>query len=447
MNMSLRDQIIEKIKNAGVVGAGGAGFPTHVKVNADVDTVLVNAAACEPLLESDTYLLSAETGAFVDGLVALVECVGAKQGLICLKGKHKKAMAAVAEAVGHDATGRLRFFELGDYYPAGDEHVLVKEATGRTVPEAGIPLNVGVVVCNVETVLNIARALKDQPVTDRYMTIAGEVVTPMVVKVPLGSMVSELIAFAGGAKIPDFRVIDGGPMMGRVLENSEQPITKTTSGILVLPAGHNVVAGKTMDPDKLRRITSVVCCQCSWCSDLCPRYLLGHQLRPHLLMRALGKNMENAEIRKEALLCSECGICEKFACPMKISPREVNVQIKRELAKKGIRWKTDGTALKTHPFRDVRKVPTSRLMQRLDVARYDSHPVFSNLVFRPTMVRIPLQQHIGAPASAVVSEGAYVRKGDLIGDIPAGAMGARIHASIDGTVISVANGFVTIKAD
>ena len=445
--MSLRAQIVEKIKNAGVVGAGGAGFPTHVKVNADVDTVLVNGAACEPLLESDTYLLSAETAIFMEGLVALVECVGAKQALICLKGKHKKAMAAVAEAVSRDASGRLKLFELGDYYPAGDEHVLVKEATGRTVPEAGIPLNVGVVVCNVETVINIARALKDLAVTDRYMTITGEVGIPMIVKVPLGSMVTDLIAFAGGAKIPDYRVIDGGPMMGRVLENREQSITKTTSGILVLPASHNVVTGKTMDPDKLRRITSVVCCQCSWCSDLCPRNLLGHQLRPHLLMRALGKNMEDAEIRKEALLCSECGICEKFACPMKISPREVNVQIKRELAKKGIRWQASGAALKTHPFRDVRKIPTSRLMQRLDVARYDSHPVLSDRVFTPAQVRIPLQQHIGAPALAVVSEGAFVRKGDLIGDIPSGSLGARIHASIDGTVISAVNGFVTIKAD
>jgi Na+-translocating ferredoxin:NAD+ oxidoreductase RnfC subunit len=256
-----------------------------------------------------------------------------------------------------------------------------------------------------------------------------------------------VIAFAGGVKTGDFRVVDGGPMMGRVLKDTDQPVTKTTSGILVLPSEHNVVAGKVMDPEKLRRLTSVVCCQCSWCSDLCPRNLLGHQLRPHMLMRALGKGMEDAEIRKEALLCSECGICEKFACPMKISPREVNMQIKKELGKKGIRWKPSGKELKFHPFRDVRMVPTSRLIQRLDVARYDSHPQISEREFRPSVVRIPLQQHIGAPAVATVSDGAYVRKGDLIGEIPAGSLGARVHASIEGTVESVLNGFVIIKAD
>jgi Na+-translocating ferredoxin:NAD+ oxidoreductase RnfC subunit len=445
--MSSRTQAVGKIKAAGVVGAGGAGFPTHVKVDAEVDTVLVNGAACEPLLESDTYLLEEEIDTFVAGLVTVIECTGAKQGYICLKGKHKKAVSIVKKAVAQDATGRLKLFELGDYYPAGDEHVLVREVTGRTVPEAGIPLNVGVVVCNVETVFNIARAMGEQPVTDRYLTVAGEVGKPMIVRVPVGSLVSEVIAFAGGAKTGDFRVVDGGPMMGRVLKDTDQPVTKTTSGILVLPSEHNVVAGKVMDPEKLRRLTSVVCCQCSWCSDLCPRNLLGHQLRPHMLMRALGKGMEDAEIRKEALLCSECGICEKFACPMKISPREVNMQIKKELGKKGIRWKPSGKELKLHPFRDVRMVPTSRLIQRLDVARYDSHPQISEREFRPSVVRIPLQQHIGAPAVATVSDGAYVRKGDLVGEIPAGSLGARVHASIEGTVESVLNGFVIIKAD
>ncbi len=304
----------------------------------------------------------------------------------------------------------------------------------------------GVVVCNVETVFNIAGAMKGSAVTDRYMTVAGEVANPMVVKVPLGSLVSEVIEFAGGPTIPDFRVIDGGPLMGRVLTDTDRPITKTTSGIIVLPPDHNVVTGKIKDPDKLRRLTRVVCCQCTRCTDLCPRSLLGHQLRPHMLMRSLGKNMEHAEIRKEALLCSECGICEKFACPMMISPREVNAQIKRELAKENVRWQPSGKELKNHPFRELRQVPTSRLMQRLDVARYDTHPELAEREFKPSVVKIALHQHIGAPAVATVTEGDPAKKGDLVGEVPEGALGAKVNASIDGTVLSVASGVVTIKA-
>ncbi len=438
-------QTIDKIREAGVVGAGGAGLPTQVKVNASVDTVLVNGASCEPLLASDPYLMEHEVDTLVRGLEAVMECTGASKGCICLKGKHAAAMASVRNAVSQTG-GRISAVELGDFYPAGDEQVLVYEVLGRTVPERGLPLQVGAVVSNVETVFNVARALEGKPVTHRYLTVAGEIAHPMVVKAPIGTPVQDVLAFAGGPTINEYRVVDGGPMMGKVVPDvARAVVTKTTSGLLVLPPDHNVVARKVMDANKLRHFTNTCCCQCSRCTDLCPRHLLGHSLHPHKLMRVFANQEMEAAAAKEALLCSECGICEKFACPMGLSPREVNAQIKRVLMQGGVKWQNTGRELEANPFREERRAPTSRLIWHLGVAEYDTHPGYAGEI-TSAMVRIPLRQHIGAPAVCVVSEGAHVQCGDVIGEIPENAMGARVHASISGVVESVADGVVTIKA-
>ena len=442
---SMKEQTIEKIKTAGVVGAGGAGLPTHIKANATVDTVLVNGASCEPLLMSDPYLMEKELPTMIRGLKAVVDCVGATKGIICLKGKHAEAVRSVQKAVPQELGNWLEYFVLEDFYPAGDEHVLVNEVLGRTVPEAGIPLQVGAVVSNVETLYNIALALDGQPVTERYLTVSGEVRNPMVLKVPVGTLVSEVIAHAGGALIKDYKVVDGGPMMGRVLPNADQPVTKTTSGLLVLPSDHTVVARKIMNPAQVRRITNTICCQCSFCTDLCPRNLLGHNLHPHKLMRLLEGDVASNPLAREALLCSECGICEKFACPMLVSPREVNAQIKQALRASNIRWEGTGKPPVNSMFRTSRHIPTKRLVQRLNLDKYEDHPPFAG-TYTPSAVQIPLHQHIGAPSTCVVAVGDRVRKGDVIGEIPEGAMAARVHASIDGLVTSIANGRVSIKA-
>lgn len=442
----MRTQIIEKIRNNGVVGAGGAGLPTHIKADASVDTVLINGASCEPLLMSDPYLLEHEGKTLIRGLLALMDCVGAPKGLICLKGKHAHAMQAIGKASARYGKKRTEVVELGDFYPAGDEQVLVHEVLGRTVPERGLPLHVGAVVSNVESVLNIAHALHDVPVTHRYLTVAGEVRTPMVVKVPVGTSVMDIIAFAGGATIPHYCIIDGGPMMGRVLHDSASAsVTKTTSGLLLLPEEHNVVARKVMEPARVRKITVDICCQCTRCTDLCPRNLLGHSLHPHKIMRVLPNYECESDIAKEALLCSECGICEKFACPMGLSPREVNAQIKQILMREKIQWSSNSHSLQVNPFREYRRIPTKRLIERLDVVAYDSHPAYAG-EFTPPSVAIHLKQHIGAPAVCCVSVGDTVSIGDLIGEIPENAMAARVHASISGTVISIDNSTVTIKA-
>lgn len=437
--------IVDAIRQAGVVGAGGAGLPTHVKADATAQTVLVNGASCEPLLMSDPYLMEEQVDVMLRGLEAMIDCTGANRGVVCLKGKHAAATKSVREAVARRGQGRLEAFEMGDFYPAGDEQVMVYEVLGGIVPERGIPLQIGAVVSNVESLFNIAHALDGKPVTHRYLTVGCEVVRPMVVRVPVGTRVAEVLNFAGGTTISEYRVVDGGPMMGRVLPDADQPVTKTTSGLLVLPPDHNVVNRKVMDPHVVKRLTNTVCCQCSQCTDLCPRNLLGHKLHPHKLMRVLDGQTISNPVAKEALLCSECGICEKFACPMGLSPREVNAMLKQELMKAGIKWEYDGRPLATSRFREERRIPTSRLVSRLGLADYEAHPPFAG-DFEPTEVRIPLKQHIGAPALSVVSVGQSVNVGDLIGEIPEGAMGARVHASIKGTVSAVENGIITIKA-
>lgn len=441
----MKATILEKIRNAGVVGAGGAGLPAHVKADATVDTVLVNGASCEPLLMSDPHLMEAEIDTMLSGLKTLMDCTGAAKGIVCLKGKHKEAMQSVKAAVAREAGGKLEVFELGDFYPAGDEHVMVNEVLGRVVPERGIPLQVGAVVSNVESLYNMALAMQDKPVTHRYLTVTGEVKKHAVLKVPVGTPVSDVLDWAGGPTIADYKIVDGGPMMGRVLPDASRPVTKTTSGLIVLPPDHNVVARKIMDPERVRRITSTICCQCSMCTDLCPRNLLGHSIHPHKLMRVPKGQAATSAIAREALLCSECGVCEKFACPMLVSPREVNAQIKQVLMKEGIRWEAQPRELKASAFRAARHIPTARLIQRLGIAAYDTHPHYAGEL-HPGMVKIPLSQHIGAPALCVVKAGDRVKCGDLIGEIPEKAMGARVHASIDGVVSSVDNGMVTIKS-
>ena len=438
--------IINRVREAGVVGAGGAGFPTQVKLQSQVERVLGNGASCEPLLMSDPYLMEEEADRLLRGLLLAMECTGAPQGTLCLKGKHPKALAVLRDKVGRGAYEKIDLFELADFYPAGDEQVLVYEVMRRVVPEGGLPLQVGAVVCNVETLLNIARAVEEgRPVIERYLTVGGEVGEPLILKVPIGLSVGEVIELAGGARLRDFRVVLGGPMMGQVVSDLSTPVSKTTSGILVLAPDHPVVVDKIKDPVRLRNITRLACCQCSRCTDMCPRFLLGHSLNPHKIMRQLGSSSPAArEIQKDALICSECGVCEKYACPMMISPREVNAQIKRELLTQGVKRPTVREDYRPSAFREGRRIPTQRLMERLQIKKYDQHPRFDSREIPVDRVSIPLKQHLGAPARAVVKPGDRVKRGDLLGEIPDQALGARIHASLAGRVVSV-DGQVVIQ--
>ncbi|MBT8363062.1 MAG: 4Fe-4S dicluster domain-containing protein [Deltaproteobacteria bacterium] len=435
----MRADIVDKVRAAGVVGAGGAGFPTHVKLQFEVQRVLGNGASCEPLLTSDPYLMTHQPGLVLDGLLTVMDCTGSEDGTLCLKSKHTQALTALRQKICENGcAGRISVFELADFYPAGDEFILVNEVLSRIVPEGGIPLNVLAVVSNVESLLNISHAMAGKPVTDRYLTVCGEVHKPVVCKVPIGTPANVVIDLAGGPKITDYGIVMGGPMMGKVLSSGSNPITKTTSGIIVLHPHHNIIRDKQRGLDQMRFIAKSACTQCSRCTDLCPRYLIGHALEPHRIMRHLAYTPGMiGEVLEDALICSECGVCEKFACPMMLSPREINAAVKQKLLKEGIKREPKRETYQVSPFNETRKIPLKRLMERLEVTRYDTHPPFYGDDIQVKRVNIPLQQHLGKPAVPVVRAGDRVKKGDLIGEIPEGELGARVHASIEGKVESV----------
>ncbi|SFL36368.1 4Fe-4S dicluster domain-containing protein [Pelosinus propionicus] len=434
----MRDEIVAAVKAAGVVGAGGAGFPTHVKINAAVEFVIVNGAECEPLLRAHQHIMAAESTKMVLGLKTVMLATGAKRGYIGLKRKYEEATKNLQAAIKEIGEQEIELFFLPDIYPAGDEQVLVHEVTGRIVPEGGIPLHVGVVVANVETLINIADALKGQGVTDKYVTVGGAVAKPVTLKVPIGMKVQELITLAGGALVNPYAIIDGGPMMGKLI-TADASVTKTTGGILILPMDHSLITQKNTTWQMIANRAKAVCCNCLACTDVCPRHLLGHSLEPHRIMQAIGKGqVGESAIFSRALLCSECGACDTFGCSMGLSPRRVNAELKKQLGKAGIKNPHNNKPQQTLSTRINRLIPTKRLTARLGIAQYDvKAPLSANEVIAKE-VTLPLSQHIGAPALPIVKVGDTVKKGDLIGIIPEGAaVGANLHASISGEICRV----------
>lgn len=433
--------LIKIVREAGVVGAGGAGFPTHVKLNAKADFFILNGAECEPLLRVDQQLINTYAPEIVNGIKYVMNTVGVSKAFIAIKGKHKEAIEKVTSCIDDD---RIKIFLLEDFYPAGDEHVLVYEVLNRVVPETGIPLKVGCIVMNTETILNINNSLLNIPVIDTYLTITGNVPNPMTVKMPIGAIVGDVLKHCGVTDTSGMKVIDGGPMMGNVLESFDNPITKTTKGLIVLDEEHNVIKRKNMPLDRARRIARVACEQCRMCTDLCPRYLLGHNMQPHKMMRKVSYNYENLENAEIAFLCCECNLCELYACPVNITPKSINVLYKELLREKGMKYTPEQTEFFPRATRDYRKVPIKRLIQKLGLMHYDRPAPLTETTFEPDMVRIPLHQHSGAPALPVVKLGQMVERGELIGEIPENALGARIHASISGKITMI-DKYITIE--
>lgn len=425
---------IAAIKDAGVVGAGGAGFPTHVKVNATVKTVVVNAAECEPLLKVDQQLLTAQTDKFIKGLLAVVEMTGAEEGLVALKGKYKEAIKCLEEKIQGTP---IKLHILKDFYPAGDEQVTVYEATKRLVPQGGIPLKVDCVVANVETLINIAESLDGKSVTHTYVTITGEVPNPVTLNLPIGLTVRESLALAGLIDYKGFSVIDGGPMMGKLVKDMEQPITKTTKGLIVLPNDHQLIKRRQLKFETIARKARQSCIQCRQCTDLCPRYMLGHNIEPHKVMRALINLPGQEKALNSVFGCSECGLCEQYVCPMGLSPRTINSMLKQELIKNGIKPGPGPEQQEVHKMRDYRQVPVKRLVSRIGLNKYDKYAPLKEIECKPAKVSLMLKQHVGAPSKPIVKIGEMVQKGQIVATIPDNALGANIHASISGKVTEI----------
>lgn len=211
-----------------------------------------------------------------------------------------------------------------------------------------------------------------------------------------------------------------------------------------MPNNHMLIQRKRMTVDNILRIAKTVCEQCSFCTELCPRHMIGHELSPHRLIRAVNyKNIGDPLLVTSALTCSECGVCEAYACPVGISPLRVNIALKAELRAKGIKYQ--GELGKEDPMAKHRLIPSARLMDRLRLRPWYKEAPLSLDIYEPDEVVLKLQQHIGAPAVPAVKVGDLVSVGQLIGEIPEGALGAKVHASIEGTVTQITPQAITIR--
>jgi Na+-translocating ferredoxin:NAD+ oxidoreductase RnfC subunit len=429
---------IERLEELGIVGAGGGGFPTAVKFRSQVSTVIANAAECEPLLHKDKELLLHHFEPFLRGLRAAMEMVEAREGVIGIKEKYHE----IIEMIERQAPAGIRVVALPDVYPAGDEFILVHMLTGRVIPPGGLPKDADCVVSNVETLMNIGH---DQPVTHKYLTVAGAVANPVTVKVPVGITIGEVLEAAGGATVDGFGILLGGVMMAKPAASLDVPVTKTTGGIIVLPADHTLIRRHNASWSQVQRIGRSACDQCRFCTEFCPRFLLGHPIEPHRAMQSLGFASSADSMVAGTLYCCECNLCTMFACPEDLDPKNVCVQSKPVAREGGLVFKGSPESVMPHPMAEFRRVPMRRLIAKLGLSEFNNAGPLVEHEFNPRRVTIPLKQHAGSPAIPVVKSGDRVREGDLVGVPEAGKLGARIHASIPG-VVKVANDEIVIEA-
>ena len=418
----------ENLRQWGIVGAGGAGFPAEVKCGAKAEMVIANAAECEPLLHKDKELLKAFPSELISGLSAVMKMTGASKGVIGIKEKYTEVINSLKQILPEN----ISIHPLGDFYPAGDEFILVYTITRRVIPPGGLPIHVGCVVNNVETLINIGRA---RPVVEKYLTVAGAVKKPATICVPIGITFRECLALAGGATIPEPVALVGGAMMGTLCTDWDAPVTKTTGGLIILPAQHTLIERYKRTPRQIQRIGRSACDQCTYCTELCPRYLLGHPIQPHIAMRRLGfPNIEPIAVAG-SLYCCECNLCTLWSCPEDLDPRAACIECKSAVrAAEIVPHQKDA---KPHPLINGRCAPVKRLMKRLGLSEFVNKGPLQEKTAETDKVRIPLKQHIGVPAEAKVAAGQYVKTDELIAAPPDGKLGACIHASISGRVVSV----------
>ncbi len=442
----LLNDLKKLIYEAGVVGAGGAGFPTQNKLSEKTEIILVNAAECEPLMMVDHHIFQKHLHLVVETLNMLLDTMGAKEAIIGIKGKNRYLLdpKVVADMEGT----RISVKEIPDIYPAGDEVVLTYETTGRIIPEGGIPLDVGVMVCNTETLFNIWKLFnEDTPVVEKYVTIGGDTDRDITVKVPVGMKIKELFHACGYNDLDGKMVINGGPMMGKLVSLENDVVTKTTKGLLIFPKEHEVIQRRLRPLSITLKRASAACCECHMCTDMCPRYLMGYDLKVHKVLRAASHSeISDSEAFLNASLCCGCGVCTVIACQQMLDPQAIAMEIKGELGRQGFRRKNGRKVENVSPYRSGRLVSSKVLSERLGLKRFMGKTVTRDMrTFDPEYVYIPMSQHVGAPAKPLVKVGDKVKRGDMIAKTPENMLGTCMHASISGQVTEVTDFRIVIK--
>ena len=300
-----KEEILNRIKEGGVVGMGGAGFPTHVKLEpkdpSKIEYILVNGAECEPYITSDYRRMIEEPEKVVKGLQVILTLFDSAKGYICIEDNKPDCIAKMKELV--KDIDRIEVKEMMTKYPQGGERTLIYAATGREINSTMLPADVGCVVDNVETVISVYKAvILGRPVNSRVVTVTGDgIKEPKNLLVLAGTDMSELVDAAGGLKGKIAKAISGGPMMGFALYDLHVPCTKTTSAFLFLE--HDAVS-------EAQEIQTA-CINCGRCVSVCP----GHVLPARLAKLAERGDMAGFEAL-DGMECCECGCCS-YICPAK----------------------------------------------------------------------------------------------------------------------------------
>lgn len=431
------DELCRRVADAGVVGMGGGGFPTHLKFRPQLDAVLVNGAECEPLLECDYFTLKLHGEAVIRGARAVASACGATDVVLAVKRKN----AALAEALA--PAGGFRAVLLDDVYPSGDELFVIRAALGRTLPQGVIPSFERIYVGNAATLKAVDDALKGVPLTRRLVTVCGAVRKPGTFDVPLGARFGNLVAACGGVRVEGARLVEGGVMMG-ALAAEDDVVRKTTSGIVALPPDHPAVLERLRPLAYSARVAEHACCQCARCSELCSRRFLGHDLAPHRLMRLVGARRDYRELNSPTLFnCSGCGLCSLIACPFDLTPRRLILEARRAVSRPRGAVPPE---VAPPPEGSCVAVPTKKLVAKLQLNAYLAPHRFAGVFPLPATLRVPLLQNAGKSSTAAVKPGERVEAGQLIGTPAEGGPSAAVHAPAAGTVETVDEA-VTIQTE
>lgn len=293
-------KLLELIREAGIVGMGGAGFPAHIKLNPpkdkNIDCVIINGAECEPYLSSDHRAMIEQPDDLIRGLEIIMKVVGSKRGVIAVEDNKPDAICTLREHIGKKS---IEIAVLKTKYPQGSEKHIIQSVLGRTVPSGKLPADVGAVVTNVDTAISIKNAVeKGMPVIRRRVTVSGlGIKNPAVYSIRMGTLFDEVISASGGFNEDVVKVISGGPMTGTQIFETQVPVIKTTSGILALSSKEASV------------FTESTCLRCGKCVTACPMGLLP------LNISAAGRSgdVEKA-LSLNAADCIECGCCS-YVCP------------------------------------------------------------------------------------------------------------------------------------
>jgi Na+-translocating ferredoxin:NAD+ oxidoreductase RnfC subunit len=406
------------------------------------DTIIVDGTGYEPLLETDRFLLENKAGNILQGLTYLIGATGAGKAIVAVNETYSTAISALQDSP--EKGDRIHISPIGDFYPAGDECVLVYEATGRIVPEGGNAFNAGCMVVDVEFLFNLDAAVTGRkPVTKKWLTCTGEIRMPSIVCAHLGTPLEEIISLCGCALDEEFAVIVGNPLTGRVETDMDMPVDKTTNGITVLAKDHMLVTQKKAALASVIRRSKSVSRQDTIYTDLCPRSLLGYDICVESILNQVQYGLMNDDdsVLRGVFLCAECGLCDAYGMPGSM-PGIIFAAFKNMLAENGYVPVFPEKTVAVNEMRAGRKVPNRRIIDRLELEAF-SETLMRRVKTDPAKVEIPLID--GAALQTIVSVGDRVEEDTCIARAQVKEPGADMHASITGKVTLIDSERIVIQ--